>query len=118
MDAALDMVRAGVGALLIAGGLAFLLGGAIGVLRFPDFYTRLHAARAADGVGAVLFLIGLAVLSGDIGIALRLIVLAILVAALAPTLAHVAANAAHLGGLTPLVGAYKAPRPGARKQAP
>lgn len=118
MEGVLDLLRAGIGALLIAIGLAFLLGGAIGVLRFPDFYTRLHAARAADGVGAIVFLLGLAVLSGDAGIALRLIVLAVLVAALAPTLAHLGANAAHLGGLAPLAGPYKAPRPGARKNDP
>lgn len=117
MAAVLDLLRMGAGGLLIALGLAFILGGAIGVLRFPDFYTRLHAARAADGVGAAIFLLGLAVLSGDAGMALRLIVLAVLVAALAPVLTHLGANAAHVGGLAPLAGPYKAPRPGARRDS-
>jgi len=112
---ALDILVAIAGGVLIAAGLAFMLGGAVGVLRFPDFYTRLHAARAADGVGAALFLAGLAVLSGDGGLALRLALLAVLVIALAPLTAHLCANAAHVGGLAPLAGPYKAPRPGARQ---
>ena len=118
MAGVLDFVRMGAGGVLIAIGLAFILGGAIGVLRFPDFYTRLHAARVADGVGAAIFLAGLAVLSGDGGVALRLLVLGVLVVALAPVLGHLSANAAHMGGLAPLAGPYKAPRPGARREAP
>jgi multicomponent Na+:H+ antiporter subunit G len=118
MDAALELLRMIAGGVLIAVGLAFILGGAIGVLRFPDFYTRLHAAGAGDGVGAAIFLTGLAVLSGDGAIALRLAVLAALVVALAPVIAHLSANAAHVGGLAPLAGPYKAPRPGAPREGP
>jgi len=116
--AALDLLRMGVGAFLTFCGFLFMLGGAIGVLRFPDFYTRLHAARAADGVGAAIFLVGLAVLSGDAGVMLRLLVLGVLIVALAPIMAHLSANAAHVGGLAPLAGPYKAPRPGAQRDAP
>jgi multicomponent Na+:H+ antiporter subunit G len=101
-----------VGGFLIVIGLAFMAGGTLGLLRFPDLYTRLHAVRVADGPGAVIFILGLAVVSGDIGVALRLILLAALVAALGPTLAHLTANAAHAGGLAPIAGAYTAPRPG------
>ncbi len=106
-----------VGALLIVAGLACMLAGAIGVLRFPDFYTRLHAARVGDGVGAILIVVGLAFVCGDWGMAVRLFSLAALIAALGPTLAHVAANAAHAAGLAPLAGSYTAPRPG-QKEAP
>lgn len=112
----LDMLRMGVGGALIAVSLLMMIGGAAGVLRFPDFYTRLHAARAADGVGAAIFLAGLAALSGDAGMALRLGLLALLVIALSPLLAHLSANAAHVGGLAPLAGPYRAPRPGAGRE--
>lgn len=118
MDATFDVLRTVAGGALIAVGLTFILGGAIGMLRFPDFYTRVHAARAADGIGAAVFLAGLAILSGDLAIALRLGLLALLVTALAPILGHFSANAAHVGGLAPLVGPYKAPRPGARQDGP
>ncbi|HRP10716.1 MAG TPA: monovalent cation/H(+) antiporter subunit G [Terricaulis sp.] len=112
---ALNIFAAIAGGALIAAGLACMIGGAIGVLRFPDFYTRLHGARAADGVGAALFLAGLAIVSGDGAVALRLALLAVLVIALAPLMAHLSANAAHVGGLAPLAGPYKAPRPGVRR---
>ncbi|MGH8705093.1 MAG: cation:proton antiporter, partial [Burkholderiales bacterium] len=44
--------------LLVAGGLFCLVGG-VGVLRMPDFYTRLHAASVTDILGAGLVLLGL-----------------------------------------------------------
>ncbi|WP_395645353.1 monovalent cation/H(+) antiporter subunit G [Terricaulis sp.] len=111
---AIELIRDGVGTLLLALGLVFMLGGAIGVLRFPDFYTRLHAAGVSDAVGGVFLLLGLAVIAGDWRIALRLALLAALIVALAPTVAQLAANAAHAAGLAPLAGRYTAPRPGTR----
>lgn len=112
----LDLVRDGVGTLLLAVGLVFMLGGAIGLLRFPDFYTRLHAAGVSDAVGGVILLLGLAVIASEWGIALRLLLLAALIVALAPTVAQLAANAAHAAGLAPLAGRYTAPRPGPRRE--
>jgi multicomponent Na+:H+ antiporter subunit G len=106
------LVFSAVGGLVIAVGLAVMAGGVLGLLRFPDFYTRLHAANVADVAGAALVLLGLAIASGDAGMALRLILLAALFIALGPTQAQLAANAAHSAGLTPLAGAYTAPRPG------
>jgi len=102
------------GALLIVIGLVLMAGGTLGLLRFPDFYTRLHAVRVADGLGAGAFLLGLALVSGDGGVALRLVLLAALLAALGPTMSQLAANAAHSAGLAPLAGSYRAPRPGSR----
>lgn len=106
------------GGALIAAGLALMAGGALGLLRFPDFYTRLHAVHAADGVGGVLFVLGLALVCGDPALALRLVLLALLMAALAPTLSHVWASAAHAAGLAPLAGRYTAPRPEPRSGRP
>lgn len=48
----------------IVGGLFFIVVGSIGVLRFPDVYTRLHAAGMTDTMGAGLVLIGLSFQSG------------------------------------------------------
>jgi multicomponent Na+:H+ antiporter subunit G len=115
MEGALDLVRMGVGGLLAALGFLFIAGGTLGVLRFPDFYTRLHAARVSDGVGAVLVCLGLAVLARDGAVSLRLVLLAVLIAVLGPVIAQLSANAAHVGGLAPLSGRYRAPRPGAKR---
>ena len=110
----MQIVLSFLGALLIVIGLGLMAGGALGLLRFPDFYTRLHAVRVADGPGGVVFILGLALVSGDGGVALRLVLLAALVAALGPTISQLAANAAHAAGLAPLAGSYRAPRPDPR----
>ena len=110
----MQVVLSFLGALLIVISLGLMAGGTLGLLRFPDFYTRLHAARVADGLGGVLFILGLALVSGDGGVALRLVLLAALVAALGPTISQLAANAAHAAGLAPLAGSYRAPRPDPR----
>jgi multicomponent Na+:H+ antiporter subunit G len=102
---------------LVLFGLVLLLGGALGVLRFPDFYTRLHAVAAAHSAGAALVVVGLAISVGDLGIALKLLLLAGLIAAMAPALSQILANAAHSGGLAPLSGPYTAPRPGSARRA-
>lgn len=104
------------GGFFIAAGLVFMLGGAIGLLRFPDVYTRIHALNASDGVGAALIALGLAIVSGDGAMALRLLLLAALLFSLAPMLAHFIANAAHAAGLAPVAGRYVAPRPGSRRE--
>ncbi len=45
--------------LILLGGVAFALIGSVGLLRMPDFYTRLHAAGITDTLGAGLILLGL-----------------------------------------------------------
>ena len=114
----LDLVRAGLGGAVIAVALAIMAGGVLGMLRFPDFYTRLHALRAGETAGAVLFLFGLAILADDGRTALLLLLLAALIGAMGPTLAQLQANAAHSAGLAPLAGRYVAPRPGVKRGTP
>lgn len=113
MNAALDLVRVAAGGAICAVGLALMLGGALGLLRFPDLYTRLHASSVSNGAGVLVTLCGLAVASGDGAIAVRLLLLGALVMAIGPTLNHLVASAAHASGVTPISGAYAAPRPGA-----
>jgi multicomponent Na+:H+ antiporter subunit G len=45
--------------ILLAAGIFFMLTGAIGLLRLPDFYTRLHATGKCDTLGEVLIIAGL-----------------------------------------------------------
>ena len=112
MDA-LTLVRLGAGGLIAVVGLVLILGGTLGLLRFPDFYTRLHAVAVSDAPGAAIFLIGLAIMAPDGAMALRLLLLAALIVALAPVFSHLLASAAHAGGLAPIAGRYASPRPGA-----
>ena len=45
--------------LAIAAGMFFYLAGTVGLLRFPDAYTRLHALTKADNLGLALIVLGL-----------------------------------------------------------
>ena len=47
-----------IGILLGVTGLVFFLGAAVGMVRFPDFYTRLHAAGKGDTLSTMLMLTG------------------------------------------------------------
>lgn len=44
---------------LVTCGLIFFIGGAVGIIRFPDFYTRMHAAGKGDTCSMILILTGL-----------------------------------------------------------
>ncbi len=94
--------RQGAAAALLTAGIVSVLIGAIGILRFPDFYTRLHAARAIEALGVPLILAGLALAAWDWGMALKLALLAGFSAAFGPALLHLLANAAYAGGLAPV----------------
>ena len=47
--------------ILISAGLIFFFGAAVGLLRFPDFYTRMHAAGKGDTLSSLCVLLGFAV---------------------------------------------------------
>src|SRR5690606_2973642 len=66
----IDLVSA---ALLVVGALFTALA-AVGIIRLPDLYTRMHAASKAGTVGSCLMLIALAVQAGDMSVALRAVV--------------------------------------------
>ena len=93
-----------VGALLIAGGAFFSLVGAIGLLRMPDFYTRMHAASVTETLGAGLMLAGLMVHAGLTLVAVKLAMIGLLILFASPTASHVLAKAALRSGLKPRLG--------------
>jgi multicomponent Na+:H+ antiporter subunit G len=47
--------------ILILAGIFFFLGAAVGLLRFPDFYVRMHAAGKGDTLSSLLVILGFAV---------------------------------------------------------
>ncbi|GHA17655.1 sodium:proton antiporter [Arenicella chitinivorans] len=91
----LDIVS---GILLIAG-VFFGLSGAVGLFRFPDFYTRVHAASVTDSIAAILLISGfLLQTSFDLNTAKLLFILAFLLIT-SPTASHALAKSARHGGL-------------------
>jgi multicomponent Na+:H+ antiporter subunit G len=85
---------------LLLGGLLGIIG-AIGLHRFPDFYTRLHAAGTTDTLCAALFLLGLAFQAGISLASFKLFLIFAFIFFTSPTASHSLANAAMLGGLKP-----------------
>ena len=86
---------------LVLGGLLGIIGG-IGLLRFPDFYTRLHAAGTTDTLCAALFLFGLGLQAGITIASFKLFLIFAFIFFTSPTASHSLANAAMIGGLKPV----------------
>lgn len=61
-----------VSAALLVIGAAFFAAGTVGLVRFPDVYTRLHALTKADNLGLGFVAIGLALEADDVAVALKL----------------------------------------------
>lgn len=86
------------GALLILG-VFFSFTGAIGLFKFPDFFTRVHAASVTDSIGAILILVGL-MLQTDFGLIFaKLLLILIFLLLTSPTASHALAKSARHGGL-------------------
>ncbi len=91
-------------ALLLMGSF-FLVVGAIGLVRFPDVYTRIHAASVTDTGGAAFILMGLfvqAIFVFDNPIAaIKLFLIAFFMLLTGPTASHALAKSALMSGLMP-----------------
>ena len=81
----------------------FVVAGGVGLLRFPDFFTRLHAASVTDTLGAGLILLGLMLQSGFPHASIKLILILMFLFISSPTAAHALAKAALHGKLAPFV---------------
>jgi multicomponent Na+:H+ antiporter subunit G len=86
---------------LIASGAFFVLVGALGLLRLPDFYTRMHSAGITDTLGAELLIAGMMVQAGLSLITVKLFLMGAFLFFTSPTSTHAIANAAHTAGLRP-----------------
>lgn len=91
------------GAMCLAGALLCIVG-TIGVIRFPDFYTRLHAASVTDTSGAALVIFGMIVMAPDWLIVFKLLAMFVFLFLTSPTASHALANAAYIAGLQPKIG--------------
>lgn len=87
-------------------GVIFVLAGALGVIRLPDFYTRMHAAGVTDTLGAELIVLGLILQNGFSMVSAKLALLGLFVFLTSPTATHAVANAAYKAGLKPRLTRY------------
>ena len=92
---------------LLVSGLVFYTGGGIGILRLPDFYTRLHPAGKLDTLGSMLMMAGLAIYNvADFGwetvlTSLKMILIVVFLFISGPTATHSIADAGVRAGLEP-----------------
>lgn len=88
-------------------GMVFFFGGAVGILRFPDFYTRLHAAGKLDTLANLCLMVGLALLSFhhytliELLTALKIVGIVVFVFLASPTATHAIVDAGLRAGLDP-----------------
>ena len=88
-------------------GLVFFAGGCVGILRLPDFYTRLHAAGKLDTLGSLMMIFGLALYSalpltlGALLTALKLMLIVVFIFLSSPTATHSIVDAGIRAGLEP-----------------
>lgn len=87
------------GAMLI--GAFFSLIAAVGMIRLPDLYTRMHAASKAGTMGSGLMLLSVAVISFDGSVLVRAIVGFLFLLLTAPVSAHLLARASMIAGYLP-----------------
>lgn len=84
--------------ILLVGGSIFALIAAVGIIRLPDVYTRMHAAAKAGTVGSGLLLLATGLGSEDPAILVRAVAGFVFFILTAPVSAHLLARAAHLAG--------------------
>ena len=93
--------------LLLFAGLFFFTGGALGILRFPDFYSRLHPAGKLDTLGLLLALMALALFNlhhfslSALLTSLKIILIVVFVFLASPTATHAIVDGGVRAGLAP-----------------
>lgn len=96
-----DLVIDIVGGMFLLAGSFFLLVGAVGLLRMPDVFTRMHAAGVGETLGGSLLLVGMMIHGGFSLVTFKLLVLLCLILFLGPVATHALARAARYAGVEP-----------------
>ena len=98
MDTIVNMASA----LCLLIGSFLCLSGGVGLLRFPDFYTRMHAVGVTDTLAAAMILIGLMLQNPDGLVMLKLLFILLMTIFISPVASHALAKAALRNNLEPL----------------
>ncbi|MDZ4167996.1 MAG: monovalent cation/H(+) antiporter subunit G [Coriobacteriia bacterium] len=99
-----DTVADGITYVLFAASGFFFLAGSVGLVRFPDVYTRLHALTKADNLGLGLVSAGLALQSGSWIVAVKLLLIWLIVIVAGATACYLVASSARASGIEPWTG--------------
>lgn len=91
--------------IVIIPGCVFLIAGAVGLVRMPDLYTRLHAASMTDTGATILLILGMCIqavfIFGSWAAFVKLLLILGFALVTTPTASHALAKSALMGGLIP-----------------
>ncbi len=96
-----------IAALCVVAGLVFFTGGAVGIIRLPDFYSRLHPAGKLDTMGLLMAMLGIAIHTledfslGAVLTSLKIILIVVFVFITSPTATHAIVDAGVRAGMDP-----------------
>lgn len=90
-----------IGAILLILGFLYINVAALGVLRLPDFYSRLHASGGCETLGMFLAISGLILLEGFNLTSLKLLIIVMFILLANPIGTHTLSRAAYRSGLQP-----------------
>lgn len=88
-------------ALFLLTGSFLCVSGGVGLFRFPDFYTRIHAVGVSETLATPMIIIGLMLQNPDGLVILKLMVILLMTLFISPTASHTLAQAAIRNGLLP-----------------
>ena len=83
----------------IVGGVFFLFVGAVGLIRLPDVYNRMHAVGKCDTLGAGLMLIGLMIIADSFAVIIKLLIVLFLIIVINPVVTHLMAKVSYERGM-------------------
>jgi multicomponent Na+:H+ antiporter subunit G len=107
MNQAMATLLNGISIFFMAMGLLFFLGGAVGIIRMPDFYSRLHPAGKLDTLGIMAMVIGLVVYNlhhlslAAVLVSIKMLLIVFFVFMSSPTATHSIVDAGMRAGLRP-----------------
>lgn len=90
-----------IAAALVLAGCFVALTSALGILRMPDFYSRLHPAGKSDTLAQMLVMTGLMVQAGLSPVSFKLLLIVLFLLVTTPTSAHALSRAAYMDGRRP-----------------
>ena len=93
-----NTVQTVIACVLMSAGLIFLLGSLVGMLRLPDFYSRIHASGNSETLGTLLVFMGLAVYNGYSVTSAKIVAIALFVFLGNPIGSHILSKAAYKTG--------------------
>ncbi len=97
----MSLIADALGWLFLLAGSFFVVSGGIGLVRMPDFFTRMHPSGVVDTLGAALIVAGLIVQAGPTQVTMKLLLILAFLFFTSPTATHAVAHAALAGGLVP-----------------